>query len=1071
MRAALRGATAVVVGAGLVVAGLPAGAADGPAAPDWSAGERPASRDGVPAASFATGRSAVQHAPGPDDAPPAADDVVLVRFADGARTRERGAALRAAGLGAAAATDGADAVLVATGGRPVADVVADLAADDAVLAVQPNHVRAITGWTDDPLLEWAWPDYDLLRLPRAWDVATGSGVVVAVLDTGVDSTHPDLAGKVLPGRDLVDDDADASDPHGHGTAVAGIVAARADDGIGVPGAAWGARVLPVRVADEDGFATDADVAAGITWAVDHGAKVVNISLAGSQEAAVVRAAVADAVARGAVVVTAAGNEGSDVPMYPAAYAEGIDGLLSVGATDDLGLLTPFSSWDDSVTLAAPGVDVIAPVPGGEWVAITGTSAASPFVAGIAALVVGKVGLTPAQVERRLTATARDAGPRAIDPWYGSGVVDAAAALGLGAGLPFDRGPLGFIDGEGDRSGETPARAVPAMPSRPLMASLTPQGDEDWYRYDVPPGAYRVIVAHTGAGLDMTGMIDPVVEVREGRGSVLAVRDDRTGYGSVETVDVLLGGTGPLLVGVRNANGQAGDGARRSGSYEVTVTGSGVGPVQPSPHAAWFSDVDPTRHTAGVAPDTVIRVAVERELAAASVSSSTVRLREGATGAAVSAVVSYHADTRTITVTPRSPLVPGRHYGLVVDGVVGADDATPDRPLRTWFTVDGDGDRFTPLTPVRILDTRLGTREIPPGQVRPGSPIKLRTAEWSGFQVPDDATAVVLNVTAARPSGTGNIRVYPAADGSPPLVANLNVVAGVDQPNLVTVRRASIYDDVAVAVEGMSTHLVVDLAGYYSPGGATAYEPVNPVRVMDLRDGTGGVPRGALRAGRAVDLVVAGRNGVPADASAVVLNVTGVRPSARTNVRVYPAPAASEDQTPPTVSNLNLEPGRDQPNLVTVRVGDAGKVRFYTQSADVALVADLAGYYSPTGSHGFVPVEPQRIIDSRSATGLPGPLVPGVAQSAHVAGTAAVPADAAAVVVNVTAARPDALSNIRVFPTRTDGVVPTVSNLNVVRGRDEPNLAIVRTSADGRLSFYSQTARTHLVVDVSGYFRR
>jgi hypothetical protein len=152
------------------------------------------------------------------------------------------------------------------------------------------------------------------------------------------------------------------------------------------------------------------------------------------------------------------------------------------------------------------------------------------------------------------------------------------------------------------------------------------------------------------------------------------------------------------------------------------------------------------------------------------------------------------------------------------------------------------------------------------------------------------------------------------------------------------------------------------------------------------------------------------------------------------------------------------------------VGDGGRVRFYTQTAAVNLIADLAGYYSPTGDHGFTPVAPARIADSRSSFGL-AQLTPGVTRDLQVTGTAGVPADAAAVVLNVTAVRPGAVSNVRVFPTTAAGTIPLVSNLNVVAGRDEPNLVLVRTGAGGEVSFYSQSAALHVVVDVSGYFRR
>jgi hypothetical protein len=270
---------------------------------------------------------------------------------------------------------------------------------------------------------------------------------------------------------------------------------------------------------------------------------------------------------------------------------------------------------------------------------------------------------------------------------------------------------------------------------------------------------------------------------------------------------------------------------------------------------------------------------------------------------------------------------------------------------------------------------------------------------------------------------------------------------------------------------MSTHLVADLAGWYSAEGAAAFVPLEPVRVMDTRDGSGSVPREPVRAGRWIELQVTGRHRVPEDALAVVLNVTGTNPSGPTNVRVYPTPDADHDDSVPTVSNLNLQPGRDQPNAVTVRVGEGGRIRFYSQSADVHLVADLAGYYSATGDHGFVPVEPTRIADTRSGLGLSGPLRPGATSTLRVGGTARVPLTAGAAVLNVTAVAPDAVSNVRTFPASPGGAVPLVSTLNVVPRRDEPNHAITRLGQDGGVSFFSQTASLGLVVDVSGYFTR
>jgi hypothetical protein len=244
-----------------------------------------------------------------------------------------------------------------------------------------------------------------------------------------------------------------------------------------------------------------------------------------------------------------------------------------------------------------------------------------------------------------------------------------------------------------------------------------------------------------------------------------------------------------------------------------------------------------------------------------------------------------------------------------------------------------------------------------------------------------------------------------------------------------------------------------------------------VRLLDTRSGLG-APTGKVRAGQLVDVQVTGRNGVPADASAVVVNLTATQVDRPTFVSAFPTPAASEDQTPPDVSNLNLKPGRDQANLVTVRVGEGGRIRLFVPFADLHLVADLAGYYSPTGDHGFVPLAPQRVADTRTGTGVRL----GVARErtpldVTVAGRAGVPAGAAAAVLSVVGVAPPRLTHVRAFPTTVPASLPDVSMVNLVAGRDEANLGIVRLGDAGRVTLYPGSSDLHLVVDVFGYFRR
>jgi subtilisin family serine protease len=269
----------------------------------------------------------------------------------------------------------------------------------------------------DPLAT-SWV-YEAASLPTAWDVTTGSeAVVVAVVDSGVQASHPDLAGAVGPGYDFVDLDADASDVNGHGTAVAGIAAARANNGLGAAGACWSCGILPVRVLGPEGFARLATIAQAIDFAVERGAAVVNVSLYGESRNGALEASIRRARASGVAVVAAAGNEGSTTEQFPAAYPD----TLSVGATDESGALAGYSSRGDWVKLAAPGCTPTTQL-GGGFGAGCGTSGAAPLVAGIAALLRTQAPFaTVGQLEAALAQSARPlAGTR-------FGRVDAFAAL-------------------------------------------------------------------------------------------------------------------------------------------------------------------------------------------------------------------------------------------------------------------------------------------------------------------------------------------------------------------------------------------------------------------------------------------------------------------------------------------------------------------------------------------------------------------------------------------------------------------------------------------------------------------
>ncbi len=360
--------------------------------------------------------------------------------------------------------------------------------------------------------------------------------------------------------------------------------------------------------------------------------------------------------------------------------------------------------------------------------------------------------------------------------------------------------------------------------------------------------------------------------------------------------------------------------------------------------------------------------------------------------------------------------------------------------------EGAWGTFAALTPARILDTRGGA---PIGQ---GQQRAVQVAGVGGVPA-IGVSAVVLNVTGTQPTAATFLTVWPS--GSPrPTASSLNLVPGQTAPNLVTVKvgpdgKVLIYNNAG------STHVLADVAGWYSDGSPPEhgrYTPVAPKRLLDSRQS------GPIGEGSSSSLKVTGVAGVPSTGvAAVVLNVTGTQPTAATHVTVWPSGVPR-----PTVSNLNLVPGQTRPNLVVARVGGDGRVAIYNNAGATHVIADLQGWYSDGSTDvggTFTPVRPLRVLDTRSGQ----PIGPGQKIEVPIPGSGFITADA----LNVTATEPTAATYLTMWPS--DSPQPDASNLNVGPGETAPNQIIAGVGSNGPVYMYNNAGSTHVIVDVAGWF--
>lgn len=355
---------------------------------------------------------------------------------------------------------------------PAADVAASQAlAPYAHLLryVEPDIV--VTGQlaTNDPALNDPDKGYGptLIQAPRAWDLTAGEeSTIVAILDTGLNPQHPEFAGRVVAGYDYINADDDPMDDHGHGTHVAGIAVAAMNNGQGSAGVCPRCRIMSVKVLDTGNRGTWGTVASGIYYAVDHGARVINLSLGASATSITLENAVDYAERHGVLIVAAAGNAASDRPYYPAA----IPYVVAVGATDSSDALWPLSNTGDHIDVTAPGSRIYSTYHDLEqnsgYVYMTGTSMASPFVAGLAGLLFSQDrDRTAGEVNALIAENADDLGDRGKDALFGYGRVNAYRALVAGNG-GIEPNPTPTPADPGDETPVTPTPELTPVPHQP-----------------------------------------------------------------------------------------------------------------------------------------------------------------------------------------------------------------------------------------------------------------------------------------------------------------------------------------------------------------------------------------------------------------------------------------------------------------------------------------------------------------------------------------------------------------------------------------------------------------------------
>lgn len=313
-------------------------------------------------------------------------------------------------------------------GSSVTDYINSFKGRPEVKYAEPNFAVKNFLIPNDPYFSNQW-NLQKINAPAAWDKSQGGFGPIAIIDTGIDKNHPDLAGEVVGGYNFLTGTTDTTDDNGHGTHVAGIIEAATNNGTGVASIGYKGTLMPIKILDASGTGNAADLASAIIYAADNGAKIINLSLGGSSYSQTEQDAVNYAIGKGVIIVAAAGNNGNSSLVYPAAD----QGVLAVSATDASDNLAGFSSFGSDIFLSAPGTDINSSYLNGGYALMSGTSMSAPHVAGLLALAYSYPGTTATTIFDAIKKTSDKIGQYPYDQngwnqYFGYGRINAGNLL-------------------------------------------------------------------------------------------------------------------------------------------------------------------------------------------------------------------------------------------------------------------------------------------------------------------------------------------------------------------------------------------------------------------------------------------------------------------------------------------------------------------------------------------------------------------------------------------------------------------------------------------------------------------